>query len=66
MKSKFRFRGSYLNYVITYFSYFFAMGVVCNMLSVYLTGSLGKTEQEMSFILSASSLFGIIASPIAG
>ena len=66
MKSKFRFRGSYINYVIAYFSYFFAMGVVCNMLSIYLTDSLGKTEQEMSFILSASSLFGIITSPIAG
>lgn len=66
MKSKFRYRGSYLNYVVAYFSYFFAMGVVCNMLSIYLTGPLGKTEQEMSFILSASSLFGIITSPIAG
>lgn len=66
MKSKFRYRGSYLNYVVAYFSYFFAMGVVCNMLSIYLTGPMGKTEQEMSFILSASSLFGIITSPIAG
>ncbi|MBQ2667719.1 MAG: MFS transporter [Clostridia bacterium] len=66
MKSKFRYRGSYLSYVVAYFSYFFAMGVVCNMLSIYLTDSLGKTEQEMSFILSASSLFGIITSPIAG
>lgn len=66
LKHKFRYRGSYLSYVVAYFSYFFAMGVVCNMLSIYLTGPLGKTEQEMSFILSASSLFGIITSPIAG
>lgn len=66
MKGKFQYRGSYFSYAITYFSYFFAMGTIVNMLSIYLTDGLGKTDQEMSFIVSASSLFGIITNPVIG
>ncbi|MBP3704704.1 MAG: MFS transporter, partial [Clostridia bacterium] len=66
MKSRFQYRGSYLSYVVTYFSYFFAMSTINNMISLYLTDLLGKTDQEMTFIISASSLFGIITNPIIG
>ena len=66
MKSKVQYRGSYFSYAITYFAYFFAMGTMVNMLSIYLTDGLGKTDQEMTFIVSASSLFGIISNPIVG
>lgn len=66
LRNKFRYRGSYFSYAITYFAYFFAMGTMVNMLSLYLTSGLGKTDQEMTFITSASSLFGIITNPIVG
>lgn len=66
MKTKFNYRGSYLSYVVTYFSFFFAMSAVNNMISLYLTDALGKSDREMTFILSASSLFGILSNPIIG
>lgn len=66
MKGKFSYRGSYFSYAITYFMFYFAMSSMVNMMSIYLTSSLGKTDQEMTFIMSASSLFGIIANPIVG
>ena len=66
MKGKFKYRGSYFSYALTYFMYYFAMGTMVNMMSIYLTSGLGKSDQEMTFITSASSLFGIIANPIIG
>ena len=66
MRMKFRYRGSYFSYAITYFMFYFAMGTMVNMMSIYLTSGLGKSDQEMTFIMSASSLFGIIANPIVG
>ena len=66
MKGKFKYRGSYFSYAITYFMYYFAMGTMVNMMSIYLTSGLGKSDQEMTFITSAASLFGIIANPIIG
>ncbi len=66
MKGKFRYRGSYFSYAITYFMYYFAMGTMVNMMSIYLTSGLGKSDQEMTFITSAASLFGIIANPVIG
>lgn len=63
--SKFAYRGSYLAYVITYFFFYCSMGVFTSVLSMYLTG-IGKSKAEMSFIVSASSLFGILMIPVVG
>ena len=41
------------------------MGVFLSVLSIYLT-TIGKTTSEMTFIVSASSLFGIVMIPIVG
>lgn len=65
MKEKFRYKESYLSYVVTFFFYYVCMAVFTSILSVYLTG-IGKSNAEMSFILSASSLFGIVMIPIVG
>ncbi len=59
-----RVRG-YLSYSSIYFFYFFSMAVFGSMLSVYLSGN-GKTTGEISFIVSASGLFTMIAQPILG
>lgn len=55
----------YLSYSSIYFFYFFAMAVFGSMLSVYLSGN-GKTTGEISFIVSASGLFTMIAQPFLG
>lgn len=58
-------RGSYFSYALTYFSFYFGMGAFISVQSVYLMG-LGKSTGEMSFIVSASSLFGIVLIPAVG
>lgn len=65
MKKKFKFRGSYLCYAMTYFFYYVGMGVFISILSMYLL-AMGKTTTEMTFIISASSLFGIFMIPLVG
>lgn len=52
-------------YAMTYFFFYFCMGVFLSVLSIYLT-TIGKTTSEMTFIVSASSLFGIVMIPIVG
>lgn len=63
-KSKRTFRGSYPAYALTYFFFYWSLGVFTSVLSMYLTG-IGKSKAEMSFIMSASSLFGVVLIPIA-
>lgn len=58
-KSKRTFRGSYPAYALTYFFFYWSLGVFTSVLSMYLTG-IGKSKAEMSFIMSASSLFGVV------
>lgn len=58
-------RGRYFTYVLTFFGYYFAMSVFGSVLSVYLTG-LGLSAGEMSFVLSASSLFSFFMGPFTG
>ncbi len=58
-------RGCYFTYVLTFLGYYFAMSVFGSVLSVYLTG-LGLSAGEMSFVLSASSLFCFFIGPLAG
>lgn len=54
-----RLTGSYASYAGTYFFYFFGMAVFSSsMLSVYLR-DIGKTPEEISFIVSAASLFSL-------
>ena len=62
-KSKRTFRGSYPAYALTYFFFYWSLGVFTSVLSMYLTG-IGKSKAEMSFIMSASSLFGVVLIPI--
>lgn len=62
---KFRFKGSYLSYVLIYFFSYFAMSCFISILSVYLT-NIGKTGTEMSFIVSASGIFSFAALPVVG
>lgn len=64
-KSKQTFRGSYPAYALTYFFFYWSLGVFTSVLSMYLTG-IGKSKAEMSFIMSASSLFGVVLIPIVG
>lgn len=64
-KSKRTFRGSYPAYALTYFFFYWSWGVFTSVLSMYLTG-IGKSKAEMSFIMSASSLFGVVLIPIVG
>ena len=64
-KSKRTFRGSYPAYALTYFFFYWSLGVFTSVLSMYLTG-IGKSKAEMSFIMSASSLFGVVLIPIVG
>ena len=52
-KSKRTFRGSYPAYALTYFFFYWSLGVLTSVLSMYLTG-IGKSKAEMSFIMSAS------------
>ena len=58
-KSKRTFRGSYPAYALTYFFFYWSLGVFTSVLSMYLTG-IGKSKAEMSFIMSASSLLSLI------
>ena len=64
-KSKRTFRGSYPAYALTYFFFYWSLGMFTSVLSMYLTG-IGKSKAEMSFIMSASSLFGVVLIPIVG
>lgn len=61
----FRFKGSYLSYVLIYFFSYFAMASFVSILSVYLT-NIGKSGGEMSFIVSASGIFSFAMLPFTG
>lgn len=62
---KLRRPGGYFSYVLIYFFYFFTMAVFGSVLSVYLT-KLGKPAGEMSFIVSAASVFSFAVVPLMG
>ena len=47
-KSKRTFRGSYPAYALTYFFFYWSLGMFTSVLSMYLTG-IGKSKAEMSF-----------------
>ena len=63
--NKWKFRGSYLSYVLTFFAFCFSTGVFSQVLSIYLTG-IGKMTSEMTFIVSSGNLFGIVSIPVFG
>ncbi len=56
---------NYCNYVLLYFSYFFGMAMFLSILSIYLSGS-GKSDGEVSLIVSASGLFSMALQPCFG
>lgn len=56
---------SYAAYSGSYFVFYFANGVICNILSVYLLGE-GHSALSTSLIISASSLFSILLQPLIG
>ncbi len=60
-----RFRGSYVSYIMIYFFSYFAMAAFSSVLSVYLTG-VGKSDTEMSLIISSSGLFSFAMVPLVG
>lgn len=60
-----KFKDSYLSYIFMYFGYYLAMASFSSVLSVYLSG-IGKSDQELSLILSAAGIFSLIVAPVAG
>lgn len=60
-----KYKGSYASYIITFFFFYFCMAIFSSILSVYLT-KIGKSAQEMSFIISSSSLFSVFMAPLVG
>lgn len=63
MKS--RFYSSYAAYSLCFFWLYFANGVVCNILSVYLLG-LGQSALSTSLIITAASLCSVVLQPLLG
>lgn len=60
-----KYRNSYLSYVLLYTGFFLAFAAYSAVLSVYLTG-IGKSDQEMSLILSAAGVFSFVTGPVLG
>lgn len=61
-----RHKDSYISYVGTYFFYFFGLAACSStVLSVYLR-DIGKDPVEISFIISAASLFSVGIVPLSG
>lgn len=60
-----KYRNSYLSYVLLYAGFFLAFAAYSAVLSVYLTG-IGKSDREMSLILSASGVFSFVLGPALG
>mgnify|MGYP000037514216 CR=1 FL=1 len=66
MKNLFtHYRGSYISYVTLYFFAYFTLAIFSSVLPVYLT-DIGKSAGEMSFIMSSSSFFSLVAVPVMG
>ena len=60
-----KYKNSYLSFVLLYLGFYLAFAAYSAVLSVYLTG-IGKNDQEMSFILSAASIFSLGIGPVLG
>lgn len=60
-----KYRDSYLSLVLLYVGFFLAFAAYSAVLSVYLKG-IGKSDGEMSLILSAAGIFSFITGPILG
>ncbi len=61
----FRYKGSYLSYIVFYTGYYAVFALFGSVLSVYLNG-LGLSDQEMSLILSAAGIFSFFVTPFSG
>lgn len=60
-----KYRNSYLSLVLLYVGFYLAFAAYSAVLSVYLKG-IGKSDGEMSLILSASGIFSFVTGPILG
>lgn len=60
-----RWKDSYVCYVVLYFFYYYCMSAFSSILSVYLTG-IGIGIADLSWIVSASSIFGFVIIPVIG
>lgn len=63
MKQKWK--GSYACYAILFFFYYYCMSAFSSVLSIYLAG-IGIGIEDLSWIVSASSIFGFVIIPIIG
>ncbi|XVL41026.1 MFS transporter [Staphylococcus equorum] len=55
----------YLSYVFIYLFYFFALGILSTIMSIYLSDE-GKTAIEISIIISSGGVFSLFIQPILG
>ena len=60
-----KYKNSYLSHIFMYVGFYLAFAAYSAVLSVYLTG-IGKSDQEMSLILSAAGIFSFATGPILG
>lgn len=60
-----KYKNSYLSHVLMYVGFYLAFAAYSAVLSVYLTG-IGKSDQEMSLILSAAGIFSFAIGPALG
>ncbi|SEM79824.1 MFS_1 like family protein [Terribacillus saccharophilus] len=61
----YKFKDSYLSYVLLFNFYFFALGLFSSIMSIYLSG-MEKSPAEISFIVSSVGIFSIVIQPIVG
>lgn len=60
-----KYKNSYLSYILLYVGYYLAFATYSSVLAVYLTG-IGKSDGEMSLILSAAGIFSFVVAPVTG
>ncbi|RIN17848.1 hypothetical protein BU075_01045 [Mammaliicoccus vitulinus] len=56
---------NYMSYVSIYMFYFFALGIISTIMSIYLNDE-GKTAFEISIIISSGGIFSIFIQPLFG
>lgn len=56
---------SYMSYISIYMFYFFALGIISTIMSIYLNDE-GKTAFEISIVISSGGIFSIFIQPLFG
>lgn len=60
-----KYKNSYLSCILLYVGFYMAFAAYSSVLSVYLKG-IGKSDREMSLILSAAGIFSFVTGPVLG